>query len=97
GTCAFSGGNYHSSTPNTNFFFICTAQATDSSNFATEVQMKVIQGDCGGLVFRADSKTGKMYFLEVCQDGTYHLYRYLDFTGNNVKDLTGGSSAAIMT
>ncbi|MGZ3618416.1 MAG: family 16 glycoside hydrolase [Ktedonobacteraceae bacterium] len=97
GTCAFSGGSYHSSTPKTNFFFLCTAQATDFSNFAIEVQMKVIQGDCGGLVFRGDSNTGKMYFLEVCQDGTYRLYRYLDFTGNNVKDLAGGSSAAITT
>ncbi len=97
GTCAFSGGSYHSNTPKINFFFLCTAQATDISNFAVEVQMKVIQGDCGGLVFRADSNTGKMYFLEVCQDGTYGLYRYLDFTGNNVKDLAGGTSAAITT
>src|SRR5205823_12861652 len=54
GTCAFSGGSYHSSTPKTQFFYICTAQATDFSNFAIEVQMKVLQGDCGGMVFRAD-------------------------------------------
>jgi len=97
GSCVFSGGSYQVSTPKTNFFFLCTAQATDFSNFALEVQMKVIQGDCGGLVFRADTNTGKMYFLEVCQDGTYRLYRYMDFTGNNVKDLAGGSSAAIST
>ena len=59
--------------------------------------MKVLQGDCGGMVFRGDSNSGKMYFFEVCQDGTYLFSRYLDFTGNNVKDLAGGSSAAIMT
>ena len=97
GTCAFSGGSYHSSTPKTQFFYLCTAGVTDFSNFAFEVQMKVIQGDCGGMVFRADSNTGKMYFFEVCQDGTYLFSRYLDFTGNNVKDLAGGSSAAITT
>src|SRR5207244_553512 len=44
-----------------------------------------------------DSNTGKLYFFEVCQDGTYLFSRYLDFTGNNVKDLAGGSSAAITT
>jgi len=97
GTCAFSGGSYHSSTPKTRFFYLCTAEVTDFSNFAFEVQMKVIQGDCGGMVFRADSNSGKLYFFEVCQDGTYLFSRYLDFTGNNVKDLAGGSSAAITT
>ncbi|HEY6286649.1 MAG TPA: family 16 glycoside hydrolase, partial [Ktedonobacteraceae bacterium] len=97
GTCAFSGGSYHSSTQKTQFFYLCTAEVTDFSNFAFEVQLTVLQGDCGGMVFRADSNTGKLYFFEVCQDGTYLFSRYLDFTGNNVKDLAGGSSAAIMT
>ncbi len=40
---------------------------------------------------------GRLYFFEVCQDGTYLFSRYPDFTGNNVKDLAGGSSAAIVT
>ena len=97
GTCAFSGGSYHASTPKTQFFYLCSAEVTDFSNFAFEVQAKIIQGDCAGMVFRADSNTGKLYFFEVCQDGTYLFSRYLDFTGNNVKDLAGGSSAAIAT
>ncbi len=97
GTCAFNGGSYNVSTPKTNFFFICAAEATDFSNFAFEVQSKVVQGDCAGVVFRADTNSGKMYFYEVCQDGTYNFSRYLDFTGNNVKDLAGGTSAAIVT
>jgi hypothetical protein len=59
--------------------------------------MKILQGDCGGMIFRAESKSGKLYFLEVCQDGTYHFYRYMDYTGNNVKDLAGGSLASITT
>jgi Na+-transporting methylmalonyl-CoA/oxaloacetate decarboxylase gamma subunit len=97
GTCAFSGGAYHSSTPKTNFFYVCTADATDFSNFAFEVQLKILQGDCGGMIFRADSNSGKLYFFEACQDGTYLFSRYMDYTGNNVKDLAGGSSAAITT
>jgi hypothetical protein len=97
GACAFSGGTFHASTPKINFFYTCTAQATDFSNFALEVQMKILQGDCGGMILRAESKSGKLYFLEVCQDGTYLFSRYMDYTGNNVKDLAGGSSAAITT
>ncbi len=97
GTCAFTGGSYHVSTPKTQFFYVCSAEVTDFSNFAFEVQAKVVKGDCAGMVFRADSNTGKMYFFEVCQDGSYTFSRYLDFTGNNVKDLAGGSSSAIAT
>ena len=97
GTCAFSGGSYHSSTQKTNFYYICGAGVPDFSNFAFEVQMKILQGDCGGMVFRYNTNTGKLYFFEVCQDGSYLFSRYLDFTGNNVKDLAGGSSAAIAT
>jgi hypothetical protein len=97
GTCAFSEGAYNVSTTKTNFFYVCTAQTTDYSNFAFEVQLKIVQGDCGGMTFRADSNSGKLYFFKVCQNGTYLFSRYLDYTGKNVKDLAGGSSAAIMT
>ncbi|HXL37073.1 MAG TPA: family 16 glycoside hydrolase [Ktedonobacteraceae bacterium] len=97
GTCAFSGGSYHSSTQKTQFYYICSTGVPDYSNFAFEVQMKILQGNCGGMVFRYDSNTGKLYFFEVCQDGSYLFSRYPDFTGNNVKDLAGGSSKAIAT
>jgi cytoskeletal protein RodZ len=97
GTCAFSGGAYHASTPKTHFFYVCTAEATDFSNFAFEVQLKILHGDCGGMIFRADSNSGKLYFFEVCQDGRYLFSRYLDYTGDNVRDLAGGTSAAITT
>jgi hypothetical protein len=97
GTCAFSGGAYHVNTSKTNFFNSCTAEATDFSNFAFEVQLKIVRGDCGGMIFRADNNSGKLYFFEVCQDGTYSFSRYLDFTGDNVKVLAGGSSTAITT
>jgi eukaryotic-like serine/threonine-protein kinase len=97
GTCAFNGGSYHSSTPKTQFYYVCSAGATDYSNFAFEIQAKILKGDCAGTIYRADTNTGKWYFLEVCQDGSYNFSRYLDFTGNNVKNLAGGSSAAITT
>src|SRR5690348_14654456 len=62
--------------PKTHFFYVCTAEATDFSNFAFEVQLKILHGDCGGMIFRADSNSGKLYFFEVCQDGRYLFSRY---------------------
>jgi hypothetical protein len=81
----------------TNFFYVCAANTTNFNNFAFEVQMEITRGDCGGLIFRADSNSGKLYFFYLCQDGSYHLYLYLDYSGNHTKDLAGGSSPAIKT
>jgi eukaryotic-like serine/threonine-protein kinase len=96
GTCAFSGQAYHASTPHTQFFVVCAANATDFSNFVFEVQMKIIKGDCGGLFFRANSTTGQLYYFEVCQDGSYNFSLYMDYNGHG-KTLVGSSSPAITT
>jgi hypothetical protein len=96
GTCAFSGQAYHASTPHTQFFVVCAANATNFSNFVFEVQMKIIKGDCGGLIFRANSTTGQLYFFGVCQDGSYDVYLYMDYNGHG-KTLVGSSSPAITT
>jgi hypothetical protein len=97
GTCAFSGGAYHVSVTQTNFYKVCYAEVTDFSNFAFEAQLKIVRGDCGGIIFRADSNSGKQYLFEVCQDGSYSFWRSLDFTGNNNKVLAGGTPTAIVT
>ncbi len=97
GTCAFTGQAYHVSPAKTPFFYVCAANATNFNNFAFEVQMEISKGDCGGLIFRADSSSGKLYFFDVCQDGSYHLYLYMDYSGNHTKVLAGGSSPPIKT
>jgi eukaryotic-like serine/threonine-protein kinase len=38
--------------------------------------MKIIQGDCGALLFRVDSTTNNFYYFRVCQDGSYAFYDY---------------------
>ena len=72
GGCQFTGGAYHVSVSND--AEICTARNTDVSNFAFEVQMTIMQGDCGGLVLRADLIQGNAYFLQVCANGYYRLF-----------------------
>src|SRR5258708_24765499 len=50
-------------------------QAPSYTNFAYDVQMSIVKGDCGGIVFRLDGTQGaKNYLFEICQDGTNGIY-----------------------
>jgi hypothetical protein len=76
--CMFTAGAYHAYENNKNTFLACVAKASHFSNFTYEVQMTILKGACGGILFRSDYVNSKYYAFEVCQDGTYHLYLYLD-------------------
>lgn len=96
--CQFTNAAYHVSQSQPEHFFYCPASTPILGNFTFEVQMTIIKGDCGGIVFRYDSTSGKLYHFEVCQDGSYTLNRYVDSTGTKAKPLTtNGSSPAIHT
>jgi DnaJ C terminal domain len=97
GGCAFTGGNYHATMPQAGFFASCFGANTNFSNFALQVQMNILKGDRGGLIFRADSAASKFYLLRIDQAGTYDLYLYTNNNGNNAKDILTGSSSAIHT
>jgi len=80
--CQFTGGAYQVSiAANTAQF--CTAHNLDVSNFAFEVLMTIIQGDCGGIVFRSDHAELNGYFLRVCADGRYKLFLTVNGKVNN--------------
>jgi hypothetical protein len=95
GGCAFTGGNYHATMPQAGFFASCYASNTNFSNFALQVQMNILKGDRGGLIFRADRTGTKFYLLRIDQSGTYDLYVYVNNNGNDAKNILTGSSAAI--
>jgi hypothetical protein len=94
GSCAFTGGVYQVNTPKTQFFYLCASNSTTYSDFALEAQIKILKGDCGGLVFRGDLNAGKLYLFEICQDGSYNLFIFRDFNGTSTR-LANGTSAAI--
>lgn len=71
GACRFSGGFYHVSETQSNHLFPCVSQQANFSNFAFEVRMTIIKGDCGGIVFRYSQ--GYLYSYMVCRDGNYFL------------------------
>jgi hypothetical protein len=85
GTCRFIGGVYHT-IEGQRYLNDCIAAKTNFSNFAFQVQMTIVKGDSGGLVFRADSANSKFYYFQVNQSGSYGLYAY----NNTVQTLAEG-------
>src|SRR5438309_100286 len=56
--------------------------------------MKIIQGDCGALLFRVDRSTTNFYLFEVCQDGTFSLFLYGQNLGSNAGVIINHHSAS---
>jgi eukaryotic-like serine/threonine-protein kinase len=88
GGCAFSGGAYHSSMPQNNTVSQCLAENISVSDFSFQVQMTLLRGDGGGLIFRSDTK-GDFYRLRIGSDGTYDLV-------SQVAGIVSSSSGAII-
>jgi len=63
-------------------------------NLAMEAQVKVLKGDCGGIIFRSDS-SGHHYLFEICPDGGYGVYVYYGPSGNDYQTIHTGISPAI--
>jgi eukaryotic-like serine/threonine-protein kinase len=89
--CAFIAGAYHVSAIGVNHHNYCVAQATSFSNFAYEVQMTIIKGDVGGMIFRADNTNETYYIFFVDQNGYYSLYN----VGKTFQQLVSKFSSSI--
>lgn len=97
GGCAFIGGAYHVSMPQTGFISACFAMSTNFSNFAYQIQMTIIIGDRGGIAFRADSGKGAFYYFYISTNGVYALEIYNNYTPSRPQPLSQGTSPAIKT
>jgi hypothetical protein len=97
GICTFLQGSYHVLISKQGAFHYCIAGSTNYGNFAYEVQMTILKGDGGGLIFRADGNTNKFYYFRITQDGFYGLYLYSDIQAAHAKTLAIGRDGAIHT
>lgn len=95
GGCTFTQGAYQASMPQKGYISACFAQATNFSNFAYEVQMKIIKGNQGGIAFRANATTGSFYYFHINTHGEYALEVYTSY--NSTKLITKNTSSAIKT
>jgi len=90
GVCQFLAGGYLVRETQQGHFQYCVARATDFSNFAYQVQMTIISGDYGGLIFRANTVIGQYYYFRIGRDGSYVLARYVDNQSIHAHVLTDG-------
>jgi len=95
-TCQFTGEAYDASIPEKGEYpLFCIAKSTSYSNFAYQVQMMIVRGDYGAIIFRADEANGRFYYFRISQDGLYDL-SVVD-NNSSIKTITVGSNHAINT
>ena len=105
GYCTFTGGSYHSIIPLDGTFHSCLASSLDFSNFAFEVQMTILSGNTGGIVFRASRATTHFYYFLVDRNGNYQLQPVIKgflqtlsgTISGSVMDGTSAASGAVVT
>ena len=95
GSCAFTAGAYHASVQQKDSTMLCMAQATNFSDLAYQVQMTIVKGELGGMVFRTDGSQAKYYSFFIDSSGTYTLVTSVDNTGTQDRVLHKGTSAFI--
>lgn len=95
GQCAFTEGKYHAIQLQPGKFTTCTASSTQFSDFRYEVQMTIVKGDYGGILFRSNGINGNFYYFRIGQDGTYAFD--ISQHNNYWKTISSGYSSAIKT
>jgi hypothetical protein len=95
GSCQFANNTLQASIQQAHTFTPCFARATNFSNFAFQVQIRILKGDEGGIVFRANSNQSTGYLILIGQDGNYTIYAARDAT--HIGALAGDRNAAINT
>ena len=95
GGCVYAGGAYHVKELQSGYFQTCFAQASNLSNFTLQVQMTILSGDYGGIVFRSNPSSPKFYLLQFNTDGAYDLYAYVSNNGNEAKSLLANVTSAM--
>ena len=93
GACTFTSSGYQVDSPKTQTYYYCGSTSSTYSNFSFEVQAQIVKGDCGGLIFRANTDTSQLYLFEICSDGSYNLFIYRNANGDSTLLANAPSSA----
>ena len=95
GGCHFVNGALQASVYTKSYYVPCLALNSNYSNFAFQVQMTIVQGDAGGLLFHASSDNANEYLFRVWSNGDYDLS--VAKNNNSSQPLMQDHSAAIKT
>ena len=97
--CTLAQDGLHAHISDTNHFFYCLNTANFFANVAFQVQMQMLTGDAGGLVFRAstaaDDSSSSLYLFQVTSGGSYALYLDKDTNTSQVSRLASGTTRAM--
>ncbi|RAQ98115.1 family 16 glycoside hydrolase [Thermogemmatispora tikiterensis] len=86
--CTFRSGAYHVVSQDPRYFDHCS-NGISYSDFTLEVEMTIVAGDQGGLLFRgADIGNNRYYLFQISTTGIYTLFAYTG--GNQAEELTRG-------
>ena len=96
GSCSFKDNAYHAEALQANYLYACFATAPNFSNFAYQVQMTILQGDYGGIIFRANGVNSKYYYFRVSKDGAYDLSVSHDTNSAHDQILKSGIASSII-
>jgi hypothetical protein len=89
--CIFTGNAYHMRVAPAKSAFFCMNAQDSYTNFIFQVQMTVIQGNGGGIIFRDDT-AGNFYSFIIMDSNLYSLFT-LNESGKGGKMLAFGRTA----
>ncbi len=98
--CSFTNGVFHVIEPNPHRFYYCVANKTNFSNFIFQVQMTILRGNAGGIIFRdigPENNYFRLYYFGIGQNGTYNLQRFVHDPAHSSNQLVNGQSTFIKT
>ena len=97
GKCVFQQQAYHVSQDTRGDFTTCTAGATNEANFKLQVDMRLLKGDTGGVIFDGQQSQGVCYAFQINLNGSYQFIIYTDNTRAHARMLVNNRSVDIKT
>ena len=91
--CSFINHTYDISSQGPNY---CPVGNTNFASFVYQIQMKILQGPAGGIIFRANETASTYYLFEITTDGHFFVLRS-DSLRTAPVQISAGSGSAIHT
>jgi serine/threonine protein kinase len=87
-SCTYANAIYHIMIVSRASYTTCLAQKSTVHNFAYEVQMRIVKGDTGGIIFRSDSTASNFYtFFMLRGDNAGALYELTLYKKGKPQDI----------
>jgi hypothetical protein len=72
--CKIKSDGLHVYVKDAHHYYYCSSGHGSLMNFAFQVEMKMLSGSGGGIVFRVNAVLGSYYYFHIYPDGVFHMY-----------------------